>query len=119
MALRLLLVEDERLWQQGITQLVALEPSIEVVGVADNYEEALEQYAKLQPDMVLLDWNLPGDYDGIDAGAWMIQQGHDPEKLLLVSGASLDSIPEIPYGHVPKSQMATLLLPALQQRISF
>lgn len=117
MALRILLVEDETLWQQGITQLVALEPNIEVVGVAENYEKALEKYAKLKPDMVLLDWNLPGHKDGIDAGQWMIEQGHDPEKLLLVSGANVESIPDIPYGHVPKSQMATHLLPALQKHL--
>lgn len=112
--MKILLVEDEPLWQQGVAQLVTLVPGASMVAVADNYTDAVDAYDKYAPDVVLLDWNLPGEKDGIDVGQYVMEKGHLPERMLLVSGANPESIPPIPYRHIPKSMMASQLLQALQ-----
>lgn len=112
--MKILLVEDELLWQQGVTQLVGLVTGSEMVAVVDNYDDAVTAYKQHQPDVVLLDWNLPGDKDGIDVGKYLIEQGHSPDCMLLVSGANPEDIPPIPYRHIPKSVMSGQLIQALQ-----
>lgn len=57
--LRLLVADDEVLVRQGLCGLLALEPDFEVVGQASNGAEAIEQAQKLQPDIVLMDIQMP------------------------------------------------------------
>ncbi|HEY2669752.1 MAG TPA: response regulator transcription factor [Rugosimonospora sp.] len=60
------LVDDQALVRIGIATLLDLEDDIEVVGQADNGEEALELIARLRPDVVLMDIRMPG-LDGLAA----------------------------------------------------
>jgi DNA-binding NarL/FixJ family response regulator len=57
--IRIVLVDDQTLVRQGIRGLLELVPDIEVVGEASDGEEALEQVAELQPDVLLLDIRMP------------------------------------------------------------
>jgi DNA-binding NarL/FixJ family response regulator len=61
-----LLVDDHALFRQGLRQLLELEDDIEVIGDASNGAEALAMVRQLQPDVVLMDINMP-DVDGITA----------------------------------------------------
>src|SRR4051812_22692976 len=63
---RLLLVDDHRLFRQGLARLLRDHPTLEVVGEAATADEAVEKARNLRPEMVLLDVNLPGR-DGIAA----------------------------------------------------
>lgn len=58
--MRALLVDDERLARAELRRLLAAHPEIEIVGEAQNGEEALEQIAKLAPGLVFLDIQMPG-----------------------------------------------------------
>jgi pilus assembly protein CpaE len=64
--MRVLVVDDSADTRDHITKLISLEPDIEVVGTAGNGNEALERAVELQPDVVLMDINMPG-MDGIEA----------------------------------------------------
>ncbi|BAZ00057.1 LuxR family two component transcriptional regulator [Tolypothrix tenuis PCC 7101] len=57
--IRLLLVEDQSLIRDGIKVMLNLEPDLEVVGTADNGETAIEQATVLQPDVILMDIQMP------------------------------------------------------------
>ena len=57
--IRLLLVDDHHLVRDGIGAMLGLEPDLAVVGTADNGEAAIEQVAALQPDVVLMDLQMP------------------------------------------------------------
>ncbi|MBD2088912.1 response regulator transcription factor [Microcoleus sp. FACHB-1515] len=57
--IRLLLVDDQQLVCQGLKAMLALEPDLSVVGVAENGEVAVAQVASLQPDVVLMDVRMP------------------------------------------------------------
>jgi DNA-binding NarL/FixJ family response regulator len=57
--IRVCLVEDQTLVREGLRALLALNPDIEVVGEANDGEEALEVIAREKPDVVLLDLRMP------------------------------------------------------------
>jgi len=64
-----LIVDDERLARLELRRLLAAHPEVEVLGEARNAEEAEELIARLGPDLVLLDIQMPGDDGFRPAGA--------------------------------------------------
>ena len=66
-ALRVLIADDEALARRVLLHLLArLDLPVEVVGVADNSAEAIDQALILKPDVALLDIRMPG-IDGLEA----------------------------------------------------
>jgi len=63
---KLVVVDDHPLMRQGIIQLLALEPSFNVVGEASNGRDALAVVLEQDPDVVLMDLNMKG-MDGIES----------------------------------------------------
>jgi DNA-binding NarL/FixJ family response regulator len=57
--IRLLICEDQTLMRQGLVTILGLEPGIVVVGEAGNGQEAVDRVAELQPDVVLMDVQMP------------------------------------------------------------
>lgn len=55
-----LVVDDHPLFRRGVCELLALEPTIRVVGEAGTREEALELVRKCEPDLTVLDLNIKG-----------------------------------------------------------
>jgi pilus assembly protein CpaE len=64
--IRVLIVDDIPETRDHLTKLLGFETDIEVVGSASSGKEAIELAVKLQPDVVLMDINMP-DMDGITA----------------------------------------------------
>jgi pilus assembly protein CpaE len=64
--IRVLIVDDIAETRDHLTKLLGFEKDVEVVGVAASGSEALEMAAKLLPDIVLMDINMP-EMDGITA----------------------------------------------------
>ncbi|MFM2312405.1 MAG: hypothetical protein RLZZ04_1681 [Cyanobacteriota bacterium] len=62
--IRTLIVDDQNIIRKGIKVLLENSAEIELVGFAENGESALNEIEARQPDVVLLDINLPG-IDGI------------------------------------------------------
>jgi two-component system LytT family response regulator len=58
--MRALIIDDERLARAELTRLLAAHPEIEIAGEARNGEEALDLIAKLVPDLLFLDIQMPG-----------------------------------------------------------
>ncbi|VEP13766.1 Uncharacterized transcriptional regulatory protein YfiK [Hyella patelloides LEGE 07179] len=57
--IRLLLVDDQEIFREGLGELLSLREGIKVVGKASNGEEAISLTAKLQPDVILMDVRMP------------------------------------------------------------
>jgi pilus assembly protein CpaE len=64
--IRILIVDDIAESRDNVAKLLRFEPDVDVVGVADNGEQALELCERLEPNIVLMDVNMPG-MDGITA----------------------------------------------------
>lgn len=64
--INLLLVDDHRLFREGLVGLLDNQPDITVVGEAGQVREAVELAKTLKPDVILMDFNLP-DGTGLDA----------------------------------------------------
>ena len=64
--LRLLLVDDHALFREGLISLLSYQDDFTVVGEAEDAESALDQARALEPDIVLMDVELPGE-DGVTA----------------------------------------------------
>lgn len=65
--IRVLAVDDHELLRRGIRFSLLPAPDLELVGEAQDIEEAVQQCADLLPDVVLMDMRLSGDADGIAA----------------------------------------------------
>src|SRR5262249_31831906 len=61
---KVLVVDDAMLIRRMVTDVLAADPSIEVVGEAANGKIALQKIAQLSPDLVTLDIEMP-EMDGI------------------------------------------------------
>jgi two-component system nitrate/nitrite response regulator NarL len=93
-----LVVDDHPLFRKGVVQLLAMEPSIEVVGEAGNRAQALALVQQHEPDLILLDLNLKAE-SGLDILAAL--KTEDPSRrvvMLTVSDAAEDLIGAIRAG---------------------
>ncbi|HLH61597.1 MAG TPA: response regulator transcription factor [Ktedonobacteraceae bacterium] len=65
-SLRVLIADDHPLFRKGIRTLLAATPDIEVIGEATTGQEAIELASAVQPDVILMDLQMPG-INGIEA----------------------------------------------------
>jgi DNA-binding NarL/FixJ family response regulator len=59
MVIKILIVDDQSLFREGLKTLLAVQPDFEVVGEAANGEEALRLAATLRPSVILMDLRMP------------------------------------------------------------
>ena len=59
MKIRILIVDDYEMLRSGLKALLALQKDMEVVGEAENGQDAVAKTLELQPDVVLMDVNMP------------------------------------------------------------
>ncbi|MEH2253689.1 response regulator transcription factor [Nostoc sp.] len=81
--IRVLLVDDQSLIRQGLKALLELEPDLEIVGEAENGEQAINLVAEFQPDVILLDIRMP-IMDGV-AATREIQKRFAKTKILVLT----------------------------------
>jgi len=65
-SVRVLVVDDDLLYAEAISALLSLNEGIEVVGIAGDGREGIDQAVELRPDLVLMDIQMPR-LDGIVA----------------------------------------------------
>jgi two-component system, sensor histidine kinase and response regulator len=80
--IRVLVVEDDFLVSEMICGLVEDELGYQVVGEAENGREALELNQKLQPDVILMDIQMP-DMNGLEAASYITV--HQPTPIVVLT----------------------------------
>lgn len=79
---RVLVVDDNALLRLGLTETLAIEPGLEPVGAAANATEALALVRELRPDVVTMDYQMPGE-SGIECTRKIMQEFPDTKVVLL------------------------------------
>ena len=80
--IRVLIVDDQKMIREGLKALVKVEDDIEIVGVAENGEHAFKQVELLNPDIVLMDMEMPG-MNGVEATKVICQKFPQVKVLVL------------------------------------
>lgn len=113
-----LIVDDHFVVRSGLAASLEVEDDIEVSGEAKRGDEAVTQYQRQRPDVVLMDLQLPG-LSGVQATAAL--RTHDPQARVLVYStfARLDEVQSAldagAAGYVEKSASREELLIALRK----
>ncbi|VGO11893.1 Response regulator protein VraR [Pontiella desulfatans] len=77
-----LVVDDNALLRLGLTETISIEPGLEPVGAAANSEEALRLVRKLKPDVVTMDYQMPGE-SGIECTRKILAEFPETKVVLL------------------------------------
>jgi DNA-binding NarL/FixJ family response regulator len=113
--IKVLIVDDHELMRQMMSDVLALDDRIEVIARAKDGEEALALLEELSPDVIVLDFAMPGA-NGIDIAEEIRERWDQP--VLMVS------IHAQPYlvqkarragaqGYLPKLSLVRTLAPAI------
>lgn len=88
----ILIADDHPVFRYGLRALLTAEPDTELLGEASTGDEAIAQAAALQPDVVLMDLNMPGGVNGIEATRRILQASPHVGVLVLTMFEDDDSV---------------------------
>src|SRR3982750_3545732 len=86
--IRVVLVEDNQVFREGLELVLGLRSDIEIVGAAEDGGDAVELARELRPDVVLMDYRLPG-MDGVEATAAVLAAYPETKGFGLPATANL------------------------------
>lgn len=77
MKVRVLVVDDSKFFRRRVTEIINANPGLEVVGSAENGEQAIQKTLELKPDVITMDIEMPV-MDGISAVRRIMAQRPTP-----------------------------------------
>jgi len=90
MSIRVLLADDENLVRAGFRLILEAEPDIHVVGEAPNGAEAVEETRRLDPDVVMMDVQMPV-MNGLEATRQIAALGRpESSRVIILTTFELD-----------------------------
>lgn len=103
----ILLIDDHPMLRTGVKQLISMAPDITVVGEASNGEQGIELAESLDPDLILLDLNMPG-MNGLETLDKLREKSNHEEDVVTALKRGAD-------GYLLKDMEPEDLLKALHQ----
>jgi len=114
--LRVLIVDDHRLFAEALEVILASDGRIEIAGHAGTGEEAIEAATSSQPDVVLMDIAMPG-MDGLEATRRIAEKVPSAAILMLTGSNSRIDVDQAKQagaaGYVTKDRIAAELVRAI------
>jgi two-component system nitrate/nitrite response regulator NarL len=83
---RVFVVDDHPLYREGLTRAIKERPEFELVGEAEDGQQALEGIRQLQPRVAVVDVRMPG-LDGVALAA-AVRRDRVPTRILLLSAVT-------------------------------
>jgi DNA-binding NarL/FixJ family response regulator len=116
--IRVLLVDDHRMFADALELLLAAEEGIDSMGAVASGEQMVEVCERECPDVVLMDIDLPG-MDGVDATRLLSQLCPDAQIVAITALQPSDVMARVieagATGFVPKTQAADLLIDVIRR----
>ena len=115
--IRVLMADDHMIFRQGVRKLLEEEGGISIVGEAANGNECIAMMAKLRPDILLLDMNVP-DKNGMDVLQEMNFDLLPTHVIVLTSEDDRDAVQAMHLGArgiVLKQSASDLLVKSIRQ----
>ncbi|QCI95049.1 response regulator transcription factor [Novosphingobium sp. EMRT-2] len=113
----ILLVDDHVLLREGVRAVVETQDDIKIVGEAGSGEEALAEYRRLQPDIVLMDLQM-GQMSGLEAIKAIRAEAPDAKILVLTTysgdGRAMKALQLGAAGYLLKASLRKELLDAIR-----
>jgi len=81
-SIRVLIADDHRIVRQGLRHVCELTGDLVVVGEAEDGQEAVELARQCQPDVILMDINMPV-LDGVQATRRVVEAGLSAQVIIL------------------------------------
>jgi two-component system chemotaxis response regulator CheB len=111
--IRVLVVDDSAFMRTALSRMIASEPGFEVAGTASSGTDALAKIPALDPDVVTLDFEMPG-LDGLQTLRAIMAQS--PRPVIMVSAASekgaeitFNALSAGAFDYIPKQLSSTSL----------
>jgi len=113
---RVLIADDHRLFAHALEAILSVEPGIDVVGLAASGVDAVQRASELEPDVVLMDINMP-DVDGLEATRRILSR-RPGTRVLMVTGSDAHQDVDAARtagaaGYVTKDRIAAELISAI------
>ena len=84
--IKVLVVEDSSVVRELLVHILGADPDIQVIGTANNGEEALQAVKREKPDVITMDVHMP-KMNGLDATRKIMET--IPTPIIIVSGSSM------------------------------
>ncbi|WP_423408256.1 response regulator [Heyndrickxia sp. MSNUG] len=82
MTTKIVIIDDHQLFREGVKRILDFEPSFEVVAEGDDGNEAIELVEQYQPDVIIMDINMPTT-NGVEATGQLIQKYPEARVIIL------------------------------------
>ncbi|WP_108307338.1 response regulator [Metalysinibacillus jejuensis] len=80
---KIVIIDDHQLFREGVKRILDFEASFDVIAEGSDGTEALALYETHQPDVILMDINMP-EKNGVDATAELIE-AHPEARVIILS----------------------------------
>ncbi len=87
MSYSVLIVDDSRFFRRHLTDIINANPEFRVIGCAENGIQAVEMAASLKPDVITMDYEMPG-MDGLSAVRHIMRD--NPTPILMLSSLTYE-----------------------------
>lgn len=115
--IKLIIADDHRLFRQGLRQICETVGAFEVIGEAENGEEAINMVKQLKPDIILMDIDMP-ILNGVQATKLITDNNLATKVIILTMHQQdhyvFDAIKAGARGYILKDADGTELIEAIQ-----
>jgi len=115
--IRIAVIDDHPLLRDGITAVLGTQADLQLVGVGEDGEAAVQVYRQHRPDVMLLDLQMPR-VDGVEAMTRILAEFPDARILVLTTysgdGRATQAIKAGASGYLLKNSLRTDLLDAIR-----